>query len=100
MNAYNILRLGASAKMQTLSFIKEDGIWYADLPEFLDLELDVKANLMIVDGADTFLDLLSNNGNSVTLKLPREAFTGYSGQLKKQKWPEYQSARRNRTSSC
>ena len=83
MNAYNILRPGASAKMQTLSFIKEDGIWYADLPEFLDLELGVKANLMMVDGADTFLDLLSNNGKSVTLKLSREAFTGYNGQLKK-----------------
>ena len=83
MNAYNILRPGASAKTQTLSFIKEDGIWYADLPEFLDLELGVKANLMMVDGADTFLDLLSNNGNNVSLKLSREAFTSYTGQLQK-----------------
>jgi hypothetical protein len=38
---------------------------------------------MMVDGADTFLDMLSNNGNNVSLKLSREAFTSYTGQLQK-----------------
>jgi len=83
MNVYNILRSTASAKKQTISFIKEDSIWYADLPEFLELGLGSKGNLMMVDGADTFLDLLSNNGYQITLNLSRETFKEYSGRLKK-----------------
>jgi hypothetical protein len=83
MKVYNILRPTASATKQTLSFVKEDGIWYADLPEFLELGLGTKGNLMMVDGADTFLDLLSNDGDQITLKLSREPFKGYSGRIKK-----------------
>lgn len=83
MNAYYILQTDDSAKTQTLSFIKEDGIWFADLPEFIEMGLGTKANLMMVDGADTFLDLLSINGKKVTLTLSRAAFNGYSGQIKK-----------------
>ena len=44
-------------------FYKENGIWYIDLPEFIEQGLGTKANLMMVDGADTFLDFLSDNGN-------------------------------------
>lgn len=83
MKAYSILRPTATATKQTLSFIKEEGIWYADLPEFLELGLGSKGNLMMVDGADTFLDLLSNNGRQITLKLSKKPFNGYSGRLKK-----------------
>jgi hypothetical protein len=83
MQAYNILRPTASATKQTLSFIKEEGIWYADLPEFLELGLGSKGNLMMVDGADTFLDLLSNDGDRITLKLSTKTFNGYSGRIKK-----------------
>ena len=83
MQAYSILRPTASAKKQQLSFVKEEGIWYADLPEFLELELGSKGNLMMVDGADTFLDLLSNDGHHISLTLSREPFNGYSGRLKK-----------------
>jgi len=32
---------------KTLSFYKESGIWYADLPAFLEAGLGTKSNLMI-----------------------------------------------------
>ena len=47
-----------SSITKTLSFYKEAGIWYADLPAFLEANLGTKANLMMVDGADIFLDLV------------------------------------------
>ena len=53
----------------TLSFNKEDGIWYANIPEFLEQGLGNKADLMMVDGADTFLDFLSNVGYHISLKI-------------------------------
>lgn len=83
MIAYHTLHPEASAFTRTLSFIKEDGIWYADLPEFLERGLGTKANLMMVDGADTFLDLLSNNGRYITLSLSRVVPLTYSGCLQK-----------------
>jgi hypothetical protein len=51
----------------TKKFYKEDGMWYIDLPEFLEAGLGTKANLLMVAGADTFLDFLSNNTNKVSL---------------------------------
>jgi hypothetical protein len=54
---------------KTLSFYNEDGIWYADLPAFLEAGMGTKANLMMVDGSDTFLYYLSNNSGKATLKL-------------------------------
>jgi hypothetical protein len=61
-----------STVTKTLSFYKEAGIWYADLPAFLEANLGTKANLMMVEGADTFLDLVSNNQGIATLKLSTE----------------------------
>ena len=51
----------------TKKFYKEDGMWYIDFPEFLEAGLGTKANLLMVAGADTFLDLLSNNTHKVSL---------------------------------
>ena len=51
----------------TKKFYKEEGMWYIDLPEFLQAGLGTKANLLMVAGADTFLDLLSNNTHKVSL---------------------------------
>jgi hypothetical protein len=59
---------------KVLSFYKENNIWYADLPAFLDAGLGTKANLMMVDGADTFLDYVSNNTKSTTIKLSTVPF--------------------------
>jgi hypothetical protein len=55
-------------------FYKERDIWYIDLPEFLEEGLGSKANLMMVDGADTLLDILSNNGSEITLEISDKAF--------------------------
>jgi hypothetical protein len=59
---------------KTLSFYKEAGIWYADLPAFLEAGLGTKSNLMMVDGSDTFLDYISNNQAKATLKISTEKF--------------------------
>ena len=55
-------------------FYKENSIWYIDLPEFLEEGMGSKANLMMVDGADTLLDILSNNGSEVTLEFSQLPF--------------------------
>ena len=59
----------------THAFYKENGIWYIDLPEFLDAGLGTKANLMMVAGADTFLDKISNNGKRVKIEIGGEFST-------------------------
>jgi len=58
------------------TFYKEEGIWYIDLPEFLEAGLGTKANLMMVAGADILLDILSNNTNRVSLKFDSQPFVG------------------------
>jgi hypothetical protein len=68
---------------KTLSFYKEAGIWYADLPAFLEAGLGTKANLMMVDGSDTFLDFLSNNSGKASIKLSTEQFEGADAVLNK-----------------
>ena len=64
-----------------LMFYKENGIWYIDLPHFLNNGLGTKANLMMVDGADTFLDKLSNNGNSVKVKVSTSRYDGFEARI-------------------
>ena len=71
------------SQTKTLSFYKENKLWYADLPDFLALGLGTKAKLLMVDGADTFLDLLSNNGTRVTVKLSTQPFENNSIHLEK-----------------
>ncbi len=66
-----------------LSFYKEERFWYADLPEYLEKGLGKKANLLMVDGSDQFLDMLSNNGNRVTVKLSTLPFIEHSIELNK-----------------
>lgn len=68
---------------KTLSFNKENGIWFADLPAFLDAGLGAKANLMMVDGSDTFLDYVSNNQKRATLKISTSFFEGTDAVLNK-----------------
>ncbi len=46
-----------------LGFVKEGGLWYADLPEFLEAGLGDRNDLLMVAGSDTFLDLLTGGGN-------------------------------------
>ena len=74
-----------SNKTQTLGFYKENGLWYADLPRFLALGLGSKADLLMVDGSDTFLDLLSSNTSSVSVRLSTEPFKNHTIHLEKLK---------------
>ena len=77
--------------MRNLGFIKENELWYADLPEFLERGLGTRNNLLMVDGSDTFLDLLSNQGNRVTLTISEQDFEGFQGKLDKIDWGKNQS---------
>lgn len=70
---------------KTLSFYKENNIWYIDLPEFLKAGLGTKANLMMVAGADTLLDKLSKNGQKITLQISNCSFPGFTTWLEIEK---------------
>lgn len=74
----------------TKKFYKEDGRWYIDLPEFLEAGLGDKNNLLMVDGADTLLDILAGNkpnestdGTEVNVTFGNEPFDGHTHTLTK-----------------
>ena len=48
-----------------MRFYKEECMWYADVPGWPG----PKAMLLMVDGADTFLDYLTHNGEEITLNI-------------------------------
>lgn len=52
------------------TFFKE---WYADLPQYIE-EGGNKEDLEMVAGADVLLDILSNEGSEVTIKLSTTEF--------------------------
>lgn len=83
MKTYTVTRSITDTQTQVLSFVKDGGIWYADLPEFLEAGLGSKANLMMVDGADTFLDLLAQGNNSITLTISSKPFQGWQTKMHK-----------------
>lgn len=59
--------------IHTYKFIKEDnGRWYIDLPDWQG----VKADLEMVEGADTMLDYVGEGSNEVKLLLAEEPFEG------------------------
>ena len=57
----------------TMRFYKEESMWYADVNGWPG----PKDMLLMVDGADTFLDYFSNNGDEVTLDLSLDPKQGY-----------------------
>ena len=63
---------GSKSELQ-MRFYKVDFMWYADVKGWPG----PKAMLLMVDGADTFLDYLSNNGNEITLDLSLNPKQGY-----------------------
>ena len=66
-------------------FYKENRMWYIDLPQFLDAGLGTKSNLLMVGGADTLLDKLSNNTDEVTLQISELPIVGWTTWLRKLK---------------
>jgi hypothetical protein len=83
MKTYTVTRSITDTQTQVLSFVKDGGIWYADLPEFLEAGLGSRANLMMVDGADTFLDLLAEGDTRITLKISSKPFQGWQTKMQK-----------------
>jgi hypothetical protein len=67
----------------THRFYKEEGTWYIDLPAYLEAGLGTKANLMMVAGADIFLDQLSNQGTEVTVHIETAPYAEQTYDLKK-----------------
>ena len=67
----------------THRFYKEAGTWYIDLPAYLEAGLGTKANLMMVAGAEIFLDQLSNHGTEVTVHIETAPFAEQTYALKK-----------------
>jgi hypothetical protein len=59
---------------RTDRFYKENGVWYIDLPQFLEAGLGTRANLMMVAGADQMLDKLSGNTSEVKLRYSNHGF--------------------------
>ena len=71
MHTYNTTCPVSNINTQVLSFIKDNGIWYADLPEFLVQGLGIRANLIMVDGAGLLClenDRVSNEIRVIDLK--------------------------------
>jgi len=60
-----------------LGFVKEGGLWYADLPEFLEAGLGDRNDLLMVAGSDTFLDLLTGGGSRIRLRISDKPFEGH-----------------------
>jgi len=55
-------------KKFTRRFYKENDLWYIDLPEFLEGGYGTKANLLMVDGSDRMLDILSDYTGEVLIE--------------------------------
>ena len=71
-------------------FYKENGMWYISLPEFINMGLGNKNNLLMVDGSDTFLDILSGyepnttpDSTKISLVLCDQEFLGCTHRLTK-----------------
>ncbi len=80
---YNLHSKSKSMNKQTqafegkmnLTFVKEQGRWYVDLPQFLESGAGTKADLEMVAGADTFCDELTNGGDRLNVTISTEPFT-------------------------
>lgn len=59
--------------MKQHHFVREDGRWYIDLPEFLAQGGD-KADLEMISGADTMLNIIAGEKDKATLQIDIEPF--------------------------
>ena len=56
-------------------FVKEGGLWYIDLPEYL-AQGGRKADLLMVEGADDLLDFMADERKSISMELDTVPFDG------------------------
>ncbi len=63
--------------MKTLKFFKKRGVWYVELPGYLENE-DNKDGLVpvVTEGFDTLLNIMANSLRTVTLTISLEPFDG------------------------
>lgn len=61
--------------MQQHRFLREGRGWYIDLPGFL-AQGGTKADLQMVSGADTMLDLIAGDADEVELRMDTQPFSG------------------------
>ena len=61
--------------MKQHKFVREGSGWYIDLPEYLE-QGGSKGDLAMVAGADTMLDAIAGEDDSVTLLLDTQPFPG------------------------
>ena len=86
-NFVNRQMQGTSNSFIQDAFKEQDNRWYIDLPEWTDQGLPKEALEMVL-GADNFLDILSNNGNEVTVTFSTEPFEGSLYELSKREEDE------------
>jgi len=58
--------------MNKYRFYKEGNNWYVDLPTWQG----AKSDLLMIGGADTMLDIISNNGTEVEVFIEETSFDG------------------------
>ena len=61
--------------MKAYKFIRTGQDWHIDLPEYIEQGGSV-ADLQMIDGADTMLDMMAGKENSVILLVANEKFDG------------------------
>ena len=61
--------------MNTYRFYKNEAGWFIDHPAYIQQGGTV-ADLEMVDGADTMLDIIAAGGNDVHLTISKEPFEG------------------------
>ena len=69
---------------KVVDFVKREGHWYINLPEFLEKGLGERDSLKMVDGADTFLDIITQGSNRVSILINTDEFGGYDAMLKRE----------------
>lgn len=61
--------------MKQHRFVRENGEWYIDLPQYLE-QGGSKGDLQMVSGADTMLDIIAEEKDEVALAIDTKPFGG------------------------
>ena len=70
-------------KQMELTFVKEKGRWYVDLPTFIESGAGTKADLEMVLGADNLCEVLAKGENQLTVTISATPFKGADFFIKK-----------------
>jgi len=70
-----------NAKAKNLSFYNENGKWYIDLPYYLNNGFGRKENLIVGNGVDEFLNIISKNSASVQVFVSIIRYDGFEARL-------------------